>query len=324
MKRMSRAAFITKVRRRIRNMPRPGGNGFHPALLALSNQAVRAGLSASELFLMFRRIADENRRYRDVPNHEISDAITKAYTEFFSGLWENSEEKIEVPEVPPLLRREVRAMTNEEEITALSPIPIPKSPRAQMLLALRKLFAPDDFLFIAETGSHAYLGRNLLTVRAWISRLSKVSPPAEYMMINSLSGRLGKTKSGEPSYRADSCIRLVRHALIESDRLSARRQLGFFANCQLPLRMIVFSGGKSYHGLLDVAALFNRPEGLTAQDWRRLVKGQLRPFLKRNGADVSVLNMSRFSRLPGCLRHETGRYQRLVYLNPHPSVGGSL
>lgn len=61
---------------RLSSIPRPGGNGCHPALLAIANLGVFAGLNAERIFLDLRNHIPPGQRR--VSDREIWDAINKA------------------------------------------------------------------------------------------------------------------------------------------------------------------------------------------------------------------------------------------------------
>jgi RecA-family ATPase len=95
-------------------------------------------------------------------------------------------------------------------------------------------------------------------------------------------------------------------SLVESDILPLELQLSVIARLPLPVAAIIFSGGKSYHALVQVDAS-------DAFAYRRDV-GRMLSLLRPLGFDQGTGNPSRMSRLPGAMRG--GQQQRLLYLNP--------
>lgn len=68
--------ILRKYRARLVSIPAPGGNGCHPALLAIANLGFIAGLSADKIFLdIWDHIPPGQRRVSD---SEIWDAINRA------------------------------------------------------------------------------------------------------------------------------------------------------------------------------------------------------------------------------------------------------
>ena len=117
------------------------------------------------------------------------------------------------------------------------------------------------------------------------------------------------TPTGDKGGWTDADITVHRFALVESDILPLDLQLSVLARLPLPIAAIIFSGGKSYHALVRVAA----PD---AVEYRKDV-GRMLALLRPLGFDQSTGNPSRMSRLPGATRGE--ELQRLIYLNPDAS-----
>jgi len=57
-------------------LPRPGGNGYHPRLLGVANIGIRAGIPPDEVAAALRAYTPPGGR--QVPDREITDAVTKA------------------------------------------------------------------------------------------------------------------------------------------------------------------------------------------------------------------------------------------------------
>jgi hypothetical protein len=115
--------------------------------------------------------------------------------------------------------------------------------------------------------------------------------------------------SGKEGAICDSDVTAHRFALVESDILPLELQLSVIARLPLPIAVIIFSGGKSYHALVRV----NAPD---AVEFRKDVSKML-SLLRPLGFDAGTGNPSRMSRLPGAMRGE--HMQRLVYLNSEAS-----
>jgi hypothetical protein len=76
----------------------------------------------------------------------------------------------------------------------------------------------------------------------------------------------------------------------------------------LPILAIYHSGGRGPHALVDLGAESYR-------EWHELL-APYRDHLVRLGACKGTLTPLRLARLPNCIRGETGRLQRLLYLSP--------
>lgn len=115
-----------------------------------------------------------------------------------------------------------------------------------------------------------------------------------FFCINALSGP-----------RADANVASYRNFLLELDNIPLPEQIDLVTK-RLPVTSIVFSGGKSYHFIVSLLEPVQ-----TEADYRRVWRGLYEAVPE---ADKSTKNPSRFSRLPGVLRPDTGLYQELVYL----------
>ena len=105
---------------------------------------------------------------------------------------------------------------------------------------------------------------------------------------------------------------MFRYAVIESDLAPAALWLPAIAQFDLPITALYSSGGKSIHALWRVDAS-------SKADWDAKVAA-VKPKLIRLGADPAALTAVRLTRLPGCRRGSTGGLQKLIYLNPNPTV----
>jgi hypothetical protein len=91
--------------------------------------------------------------------------------------------------------------------------------------------------------------------------------------------------------------------------MSWEQQIHFWAGVKLPVAALVDSAGRSVHGWIRIDAAH-------AGEWTRRVEDKLYAVLTTVGADGACKNEGRLSRMPGGLRAETGRWQRLLYLSP--------
>jgi hypothetical protein len=131
----------------------------------------------------------------------------------------------------------------------------------------------------------------------------------EFIIPNTLSGQLGKTKDGKDSYRADSCVTDRAVTVVKFDQIPIGKQIEFFAGSLLNVVALIHSGGKSIHGWVRVNIA-------SSEEWQAKIQEQFFDELTAMGVDRSCSNMSRLSRMPGHFRAETVRWQRLLYLDP--------
>jgi hypothetical protein len=111
------------------------------------------------------------------------------------------------------------------------------------------------------------------------------------------------------SFRAAECVTDWRYIVLETD--DAPEDLWLKALCllRLPLVAIYHSGGRGAHALVNLGVS-------TLQGWREQLDPH-RDHLIRLGACPGTLTPVRLSRLPNCLRGQTGRLQQLLYLAPN-------
>lgn len=93
-----------------------------------------------------------------------------------------------------------------------------------------------------------------------------------------------------------------RYALVESDDMELERQNAIIRELELPVAVLVHSGGKSLHAIVRVDAA-DYPEYKRRVDY-------LYEICEKNGMiiDKQNRNPSRLSRMPGCIRGENKQY----------------
>lgn len=111
--------------------------------------------------------------------------------------------------------------------------------------------------------------------------------------------------------RCDANVSSFRNFLIEIDSLPLNQQVPLVTSI-LPVTSIVYSGGKSYHFIISL-----QTPAKDEAEYRRIGRGLLEAVPE---ADKSTKNPSRFSRLPGVIRPDTGLLQELVYVGERVPV----
>lgn len=94
----------------------------------------------------------------------------------------------------------------------------------------------------------------------------------------------------------------LRYALVESDNLEIERQKILMEELQLPIAVMVHSGGKSIHAIVKINAV-------NTKDYREKVDYLYR-ICEKNGLSIDTKNKnpSRMSRMPGVYRGEKKQY----------------
>ena len=209
------------------------------------------------------------------------------------------------------------------------------------MAAFFELFDPDAQLFIDASAAHqtGTPGVNIRTAAAW-ARYIRLAGAVDGDLVtpNPLTGTEGTTTDGRKSFIAQDCVSDWPFLVVEFDDVKwafgGDVSAGLAWQCAFwrgllttsPLASavaaIVFSGGKSLHGLLRVGAE-------TLADWLR-VREQLCQLLvadptevrKPDGrtcfpfrADRQAMEPLQKVRLPGARRNGTGELQRLLYMS---------
>lgn len=285
--------------------PSPGG-GFHAAMLGVANVAAWAGISPHVVFADLRRVADGGGRR--VPDREIHDAIKKGFVEYDPSAAPSARRAAPAIDAAAILDSITRrgAECGEADLWECSPIRLMEEPEHDAALLLATLYQPNEVLFI---GGPFDCGKShIRPVASWRS-IKATSHAWPHIIPNPLTGQLGETHDGKPSYRADSCVAAHRYMVIEYDGKPRDWQIQFWAGCPMPVAALIDSGGKSIHGWVRVDA-----DG--AEGWQRDVKPLFAQYLKPLGVDGACSNPARLSRIPGHRRKDTRRWQRLLFLDP--------
>jgi hypothetical protein len=110
------------------------------------------------------------------------------------------------------------------------------------------------------------------------------------------------------SFRATECVTDWRHVVLETDKAPEALWLKALVLLALPIVAIYHSGGRGAHAVVNLGAA-------TLEQWHERLEPH-REHLIRLGACPGTLTPVRLSRLPNCVRGQTGRPQQLLYLVP--------
>lgn len=299
-RRASRIA-LDRYRDALRSLPSSGGGGCHVRLLSVANLGRMTRVPREQIE---QDLAGHVHGTRRVPPSEIAAAVAKAFGS--------------AP--PPFIARppvdgkkllkfviERGADFTEADLWDVSPVHIDWPPSQDGVEVLRRLYEPEEWLFIGSR--HDARPEYIRPASEWIERFENGVAVPEHIIPNPLSGEQGRTKDGKRSYRADSCVERFRFAVVEFDTMSREQQIHFWAGVKLPIAALVDSARRSVHGWIRIDAA-------NAGEWTRRVEDKLFTLLTAVGADAACKNEARLSRMPGGFRAETGRCQRLLYLNP--------
>jgi hypothetical protein len=290
-------------------LPNSGGGGFHAAQLSTANYGRMAGLTQDQVFADIR---GRVRGTRVVPDAEIWAAVRKAYSDTGNsrGWAPRPVPRIRKDALQEIIRRGAGA--SAADLWEASPIRPDWMPEEDTWRTLGLLYGHNEILFCGDDSTPGTIGGSIRPVGDWIEIARRGRGFLHPKFIpNPLTGRLGSTKDGKPSFRADNCIAALRFMVCEFDNIPLDQQLNFWCGVpHLPIAAITFSGKKSLHALVRVDAA-------NAAEWETQVEQKLfGQFFKPLGLDASCKNESRLSRLPGHRRLDTGQWQKLLYLAP--------
>lgn len=203
-------------------------------------------------------------------------------------------------------------------LVAASPVPIPPEPWKQTACFLGAMYEETDYLFCGEQYHEGKIGKNVLMAKHWrqLVNITQSALPYPLLIANPLTGKNALTKEGKPSFRCAESVRRHRYALVEFDAMPLEEQCAFWAGViatgTLPLRSLVYSGGKSLHGLVEIGAA-------DRAQWDKQVETLLfathNPDAPENRrADRACRNPDRMTRLAGSWRQDKVKWQRLVWL----------
>ena len=304
--------FSDQYQEELRNLPASGGGGCHVSLLSVANYGRLAGLTAGQVTDDLAKHVHGKRR---VSGQEIQAAVNKAF-QSQSTYIPHVRSAVPAPKVDgaKLLAGIVargRDFT-EAELWEASPVRIDWPPELDAVEILARLYNPTEKLFIGtryDTGVEY-----VLSAEQWMRQFAAGRAIPEHIIPNPMTGEVGLTKEGKPSYRADTCVAQFKYAVVEFDEIPREQQIRFWAGVKLPVVALLDSGGKSIHGWIRIDAK-------DAADWEGRVENKLFDILAAVGADKACKNEARLSRMPGHFRSEKGHWQRVIYLNP---TGGQV
>lgn len=181
---------------------------------------------------------------------------------------------------------------------------------------LDAMFKPSDLVLVG-TATRGFSERNLRPARDWLTDPTLTG--WEQVKINPFTGKdapggaRGKTRIGR------KCLSRYALMLMEFDGLSYEDQYKFWSgyiswdNGLAPLVALVDSGRKSIHGLIRIGAR-------DAAEWQERCEQAKALFCSdpdpKCRVDIQALEPDKAVRLAGARRGETGRDQRLLYLDP--------
>lgn len=333
----------------------PPGTGCHPALLGAASRGVFANLTDPEILQEIRRSVPAGKRRVD--DREILEAIDKARRTITraTGAGQASarmpRQSPVRPAAPSIDWAKVRGNIiakgggaidpDDADIWESSPMRLPMEPGLQDTVQFLRsgIYSMAEFLYIGNKMESPKTGeqqKHVKPVSAWaeffeqeavrIATLGereqfnaelKLGMRFPFVGANPLTGEVGRTLAGEPSFRSDDNVAAFRFLVAEFDKIPKGEQIAFFKGLGLAVSAMIDTGGKSVHCWIRVNARDRR-------EWEALVENNMFRQLAHLGLDSACKNESRLSRLPGVLRMKeqdgkmvwSGNRQRLLWLCP--------
>ncbi len=317
--------FQLKFMKQLPELPAPGGNGCHAAILGVANLGVLAGLTPEQIYMAIRQAIPAGGR--KVPDREIWEAIAKAFADHRPTVTlpnGESYRRYTPPKTKPVIHNGKIALQNiikqgsistEADLRDRSPISLCGPPEDDTILFLSTIYEPDDLIWMGQPYGPGIMGQSIRRVADWIELIRRTGVTEPFFIVNPLSGKSAAKISGDGvTYRGNLNVATFKYALVEYDTLTHEDQIRFWSAVKLPIRSLVDTGGKSIHALLDVQKM-GKVE--TYDQWQTIIKSRLYDqYLTPMGVDSNCSNPARLSRVPGHYRTEKNNWQRLIWLSP--------
>ena len=192
--------------------------------------------------------------------------------------------------------------------------PVEWKPEQQLIRYLETLFQPEEiFGYVTESFEKADKSgkKKLVPANKGVYTL-RVGEIVQRLKNGTIEDVIGKYK-----HEAGAWIRFnpldgngvnnenvtdYRYALVESDNMDLDAQNGLIRQLNLPVAVLLYSGGKSVHAIVKI-------EADDEKEYRERVN-YLYDVCKKNGMviDTQNRNPSRLSRMPGCVRGDKKQY----------------
>lgn len=165
-------------------------------------------------------------------------------------------------------------------------------------------------------------GRDFMPVTDWLADGARLATAGELVKINPFTGASDERGDGKPHLATVATVAAFAHALMEFDEMPLPDQCAFWYGAitlyRLPVAALVYSGGKSIHGVVRVDCASRTEFDKAADLARRTFATSPNPSIR---LDVQSLALPiAGARLAGCVRADTHRAQRLLYLAMPPDA----
>ena len=200
-----------------------------------------------------------------------------------------------------------------EEFTATSPVPPADISTPNFL---KKLYGGRHNIIFVDQQTQGKLVWHDKVPEDAVNNAIANNTEGAWIMVNPVDGQFKAIERlGKKSRRAEENLVAYEYLLIESDSVELELWLRVLSNYlnpnftnYLPIVSVTTSGSKSAHALIRVNAK-DRAEYLEKAS-------EIADLLVPIGADPAAMSAVRLTRVPGCVRKDTGKPQQLIYFNP--------
>lgn len=302
-------------------------------LKALTFWAVAAGLSADEVITDARAQGVTDRRADILRGMETARPKVDAWNAaHMNGRTARSAYR---PKPKPAKPKPSRAVedcveagrrglcTSSAALMALSPVDVRHMDAAgQRRAQLAAMFDRPDLQALPvgiAPHSGAWIpraGHDFMPVTDWLSDGARLATAGELVKVNPFTGASEDRTDGKPHLATNATVAAFPNALLEFDEMPLSDQCAFWHGAitlyRLPVVALVYSGGKSLHGVVRVDCTSRTEFDLATAYARRMFATSPNPSMR---LDVQSLALPiAGARLAGCVRADTRRAQRLLYL----------
>ena len=197
-----------------------------------------------------------------------------------------------------------------EDFTATSPV----SPDISTSEFLKRIYGGKHNLLFTDQQTQGKLVWHDQVPEDAIAGILANNTEGAWIMVNPVDGQFKAIERlGKKSRRAEENLVAYEYLLIESDSVELELWLRVLSKLDLPIVSVTTSGSKSAHALVRVNTK-NRAEYLEKAS-------EIADLLVPLGADPAAMSAVRLTRVPGCVRKDTGKAQTLIYFNPEAGKG---
>ncbi len=162
-----------------------------------------------------------------------------------------------------------------------------------------------------------HVGYDFMPVTEWLADGTRLARAGELVKVNPFTGKSEEREDGKPHLATVATVATFPHVLMEFDQMPLPDQCAFWYGaitlCRLPVVALVYSGGKSVHGVVRVDCASHTEFDKAVNLVRRAFATSPNPSMRLDVQSLALPIVG--ARFAGCVRADTGRVQRLLYLS---------